>query len=176
MLFWMLALTATLLFGVLLGGGCRGAAYQVNVRTGAALPLADGEALVALPSGMVESLVSDGIARSGLPISGVDVRYGADGLVIAGKADVDLAFASIGVPFSTRAVPVFDQQQGLQVRLSDTRAVGGRLPNFIQEAIEGIVNRSIREGIQLQGYAVSRIELSDGALLVYVKPAAPPAQ
>lgn len=168
---WSMSVLAAAMFGILLAGGCQGGAkYTVNVRTGSPLPLEGNRALVVLPGGMVEQVVKQGIAQADMPfdLSGVKVHYSRDGIAISGDADVGVTVFSVGLPFSTLVHPVASGDGKLAIHLSNTKAVGGKLPVVFQDALEGAVNSSLKQALAVQDYRIEDVEQSDQGLYVYI--------
>ncbi|MCC6382686.1 MAG: hypothetical protein IT304_09250 [Dehalococcoidia bacterium] len=170
-LVWGLSLLAALLVGVLVTGGCQGAGYTVVRREGSPLPLPAGEALVVLPGYLLENVVAHGVVTANTPvdISDVKVHYTPEGIAISAKAHVGLKVFSVPVPFSTVVHPTASDSGGIAVHLSDTRAVGGRLPLLFEQTLESAVNNAIENATAIKDYRIVGVEETPQGLYVYVE-------
>lgn len=168
---WSLSVIAALLLGVLVAGGGRDVSYTVIRREGSPLPLPEGQALVVLPGSLLEQVVAHGVATADTPVdlSDVEVHYTAEGITVSGDAHVGLKVFSVPVPFSTVIHPVASSGGGIAIHLSNTKAVGGRLPLILEQTLESAVNDAIKNATTIKDYRIVAIEEAAQGLYVYVQ-------
>jgi hypothetical protein len=127
--------------------------------------------MVAVSGPLVEKAVRDAVATARLPFSfdQVAVHFDTGGIHLSGRAGVTVLGVTAHGPVETvfRPYPTTDGRLG--VALSDTSAAGISLPGGAQDLLEVAVNNELNRTVHLPGYSIADIELSDGALLVYLR-------
>ena len=147
-----------------------GDTYTVNVRQGAVLPLSPGRSLLVIQGPAIEQTIKTNLenTQSSVKLRSVKIHYTTLGIQVSADADVKVAAFTIPVPFKTTVHPMTTDGGGLQVKLSNTSAIGQRLPNVVQSVVESEVNRSIRSALPNNTYQLQDIELSPNGMLIYL--------
>ena len=143
---------------------------EIQARYGDPSLGAGEEALIVIAAGLLETVVERSLADAPGAVEFDDVvaELTADGLEVRADAGVRVLGVPVRAGISTVALPVANGEGGVGVVLSETRAVGARLPGSVENAIEETLNDEITRATRPEGYRVERVELAGDELLVYL--------
>ena len=171
---FFIALAGVLVLGIVIGriaapGGTT--APPPIVRYGPATLSPGQDAMVAVSGDLVARAVREALTTTNLPfaLDQVETAYTEEGLTLAARAGVEVFGVPLRGRFSSRVIPHARPDGTVGVTLVDTRAIGFSLPGSAVGLIEDAVNGELQEATAVPGYQVADVELTEEALLVYLR-------